>query len=225
MSIKAIVFDLDDTLYPEIDYVKSGFFAVAKLIEKLYGLKNAEKELLANIDKWKQGIFDWYLKQHDIKRTEQNVGELVDTYRYHKPNIKLREEVVGTLKDLKNAGYKLGIITDGRPNQQRLKIAALGLDKLVDNIIITDELGGIEYRKPNPLSFKKMCKALNVSPEEMVYVGDNPRKDFAVKKFLPIKTVSLNNGLYQQENYLNDICPDAHIDSLANLLKIDFNMI
>lgn len=58
------------------------------------------------------------------------------------------------IRNLKCKGIKVGIITDGRPEGQRNKIKALGLEELVDDIIITDELGGIQFRKPNDISFR-----------------------------------------------------------------------
>lgn len=220
MSIKAVIFDLDDTLYPEYEYVKSGFDAVAKEIEKLYGLKDAEKSLLSLFEESRLGVFDRYLKRNKLPRTEQSVGELLDVYRSHKPNIVLSKETADTLNALKKAGYKTGVITDGRVRQQHLKIASLGLEKAVDKIIITDELESAQYRKPHPLAFVTMCEALGVLPEETVYVGDNPKKDFAVKKYLPIKTVRLKSaGLYANEEYAENILPDAEIDKLSDIVN------
>lgn len=60
------------------------------------------------------------------------------------------------IQKLKNKGIKVGIITDGRPGGQRKKLKALGLDEMIDDIIVTDELGGIQFRKPNDISFRIM---------------------------------------------------------------------
>lgn len=69
-------------------------------------------------------------------------------YRNQFPKINLYDGVDKIIKNLKRKGIKVGIITDGRPESQRNKIKALGLEELVDDIIITDELGGIQFRKP-----------------------------------------------------------------------------
>ena len=219
MSVKAVVFDLDDTLYPERDYVKSGFKAVARVIEDKYGFKNTERDLNLLFLNDRNGVFDRYLKKQGIPRTEQNVGELLDVYRYHKPNIKLTEEVRQTLTKLHADGYKLGVITDGRPAQQRLKISALGLNELVDRIILTDELGGIECRKPNPTAFEVMAQDLGVKLDEMIYVGDNPEKDFAIGS-KGVKTIRLNNnGIYANCDYRDGIKENYSISEMKDIFN------
>ena len=92
----------------------------------------------------------------------------------------------------------MGVITDGRSEGQRAKIKALGLDELVDHIIITDELGGVEYRKPNKTAFVKMQELLDVPFEEMCYIGDNIKKDFVAPNMLGMRSIWFRNmdGLY-----------------------------
>lgn len=86
-------------------------------------------------------------------------------------------------------GKMLGLITDGRPHDQWNKIYALGIDKIMDYIIVTDELGGIAFRKPNPHTYEVMREELGVEYSQMVYVGDNLNKDFTAPKRLGIKPV------------------------------------
>lgn len=217
--IKAVVFDLDDTLYPEMDYVKSGFRCVSQEIEKIYGLKNAYDELIFLFGQGRSGVFDRYLQKHALPCTEEAVSELVDAYRYHKPDISLTREVKDMLTQLRDDGYKLGIITDGRPKVQRKKLEALELSHFIDKIIITEELGGIEFRKPNPKAFEIMCSEFKILYEEMVYIGDNPQKDFAVKKYFPIKTILFSSGLYQNEDFKGGIFPDEKINCISDLFK------
>lgn len=209
--IKAIVFDLDDTLYPEIDYVKSGFKAIAKawgdtsIYETLYSLFMKDP-----INVYQRAGF-----------SEAECKRCIDIYRNHKPSITLDSMVVNTLKRLKEMQYQLGIITDGRPEGQKNKIKSLCLDIVMDCIIITDEIGGIEYRKPNPKSFEIMKKKLNVDYDEMMYVGDNPQKDFAIKLIYPISTVEIkNNGMYTKKDYLKGILPDYTINSIEEIFDI-----
>lgn len=218
--IKAVVFDLDDTLYPEYDYVLSCFGAVSEHIQQLYGIADAKSELTELFAQSREHVFDRFAQSHGLDKS--CVVQMVEVYRTHTPDIKLSDEVKQTLKDLRSHGYKLGIITDGRPNGQRAKIEALGLNSLVDEIIITDELGGEQYRKPNPKAFKVMANRLGVAPSEMLYVGDNPQKDFAVKKFLPVKTAILkrHNGLYTDKEYLYGILPDVVMFDISNTLSL-----
>lgn len=215
--IKALVFDLDDTLFDEIDYVHSGFVAVAQFVKNEVGIKNAEKEFIELFENSKNRVFDRWGERLGINNNL--IERMTDVYRTHFPKIKLSEEVKQTLLSLKKLGYKLGIITDGRPIAQRNKINSLGLEKLVDEIIVTDELGGISFRKPNPLAFSLMCERLDIGINEMIYVGDNPQKDFAVKKYLPLTTVRLvNNGMYNEQDYLEGILPDQTIDSIDKII-------
>ena len=78
---------------------------------------------------------------------------------------------------IKDTGRKLGLITDGRPEGQRAKIAALGLADAFDEIIVTDELGGTEFRKPNPEAFELISRRRGVPFGEMAYVGDTLSRD------------------------------------------------
>lgn len=216
--LKAVVFDLDDTLFPESEYVKSGFFAVAVQAKREYGIDCGETELneLYSIDA--SNVFDRFVSSHGLD--EYATKNFLETYRRHLPNIWLKATVKNVLSELRKEGYKLGIITDGRPIGQANKIKALGLESMVDEIIITDELGGAEYRKPNPAAFEIMCSRLEVRPNETMYVGDNPRKDFAIKKFLPIVTARLiNDGLYKDKTYLYGIKPDYIIDRFSEILE------
>jgi len=119
-------------------------------------------------------------------------------YRLQEPEISLFEGVASLLVRLRTGGIKTGIITDGRPEGQKAKIRALGLEQLIDEIIITDEIGGAQFRKPNDIAFRIMQGRLGISFSEMVYVGDNPAKDFAAPEMLGMQSIFFDNkdGLY-----------------------------
>lgn len=221
MKIKAVIFDLDDTLYPEADYVKSGFGEVENTIEKKFGLKNIKGKLFEYFLLDKTDVYGRFLRNNGVVFTDSDIKELAESYRAHKPELKLLPEVKDMLLTLRANGCKTGIITDGRPLQQNAKIDALGLRGLVDEVIVTDELGGPNFRKPNPLAFDLMCKNLCVDPEEMVYVGDNPKKDFAVKKYLPVYTVYVRNcGLYKDAGFYDGITPDFIVNRITEILTL-----
>ena len=116
------------------------------------------------------------------------------------PNIKLMDGARELLTKLRNSGIKIGIITDGRPTGQRNKIAALGLEELVDDIIVTDELGGPQFRKPCDIAFRIMQTRWKLYSHEIVYIGDNPPKDVPAAKQLGMKAIWFNNiyGIYAQ---------------------------
>ena len=192
-GLKAIVFDLDDTLYSEKEYVRSGFQAIA---DTLPSVKQMEEKLWQAFEQKKSAI-DEVLTEAGLY-TDELKQKCLSVYRFHQPNVHLYAGAEELLAKLRADGYKLGIITDGRPEGQRAKIKALGLEGLVDYILVTDELGGVEYRKPNQAAFVKMKEALNVAFEEMCYVGDNVKKDFIAPEALGMKAIHFLNadGLY-----------------------------
>lgn len=191
-QIKGVIFDLDDTLYSEKEYVKSGYMAVA---EYLGNIKYAER-LWSFFEDGKPAI-DEILKE--LCR-ESEKAECLDIYRNHKPSIHLYDGVKGLIDELKSKGIKVGLITDGRPEGQRNKLASLGLVNILDseNIIITDELGGIQFRKPCDIAFRILLTRWRLNPADVVYVGDNFSKDFQASRQLGMKSILFFNsdGLY-----------------------------
>lgn len=217
--IRAVVFDLDDTLYPEISYAEDGFRKAAAVLEGLYGVKNAYQKIRTIFDEDRMGVFDRLCSSESLP--EKAVADAVDTYRKNQPEkLEFYPKTKDVLQYLQQNGFKTGVITDGRPFSQRAKIRALGAEAYFDAIIVTDEIGR-EYRKPHPRAFEEMARKLNVRTEEMMYVGDNPQKDFAVKEYLPLKTVQIRTGgLYQDAEYRNDIVPDEIVADIREILEL-----
>ena len=212
--VSAVIFDLDDTLYPEKDYVKSGYRAVAEYLghpeyaDKLYGYfeqgKNAFDELLSEIGK------------------EDELKKVLEIYREHKPKISLYPEMEKAIDTLRAKEIKIGIITDGRPNGQRNKLEALGLEAKIDEFIITDELGGIQFRKPCDIAFRILQTRFRLPFEEILYVGDNPTKDFVAPMQLGMKSLYFKNeeGLYSKDVTSMLFEPHDMKDVLDKLLNL-----
>ena len=192
-GLKAVIFDVDDTLYSEKEYARSGYHAIANTLPQVEQL---EEKLWTAFEQKKPAI-DAVLIDEGIY-TEGLKQQCLSIYRSHQPAIHFYEGAKELLCQLRYDGYKLGVITDGRSEGQRAKIKALGLDELVDHIIITDELGGVEYRKPNKTAFVKMQELLDVPFEEMCYIGDNIKKDFVAPNMLGMRSIWFRNmdGLY-----------------------------
>lgn len=188
-----VIFDLDDTLYSEKDYVRSGYAEIAQHYKKI---DNMENKLWFAFQEGKPAI-NYVLQQEGIF-SDVELNRCLHIYRNHQPRISLYHDAQNLLISLTASGVRLGMITDGRPEGQRAKIKALGIAKYFDKIIITDELGGINYRKPNKTAFEKMQVFFNVPYTAMVYVGDNLQKDFIAPQLLGIKSLYFNNynGLY-----------------------------
>ena len=181
--IKGVIFDLDDTLYSEKEYVRSGFRAVSDYLGGGY-----EELLWAFFSDGKPAL-DELLRR--IER-ENEKDAVLKIYRTHDPDIHFLDDALETIEELRRKGIKVGIITDGRPEGQRKKIKALGLEKLVDDIIITDELGGVQFRKPCDIAFRIMQNRWRLPASEIVYIGDNPAKDFQAPTQLGMKSLWLH---------------------------------
>lgn len=203
--IKGIIFDLDDTLYSEKEYVKSGYKSVAQLLED----EEATSKLWNYFLEEKSAIDELLIEKGQLERKQ----ECIRAYREHMPKIHLYDGVEKMLQILRDKGIKVGIITDGRVQGQKNKIVALGLDKLIDDIIITDELGGEQFRKPNDIAFRIMQCRWRIPFEQMMYVGDNLNKDFQAPKQLGMRSVYLKNedGLY---------FTDVECDSVITIKKV-----
>ncbi|MBD5444175.1 MAG: HAD hydrolase-like protein [Lachnospiraceae bacterium] len=214
LALKGIIFDLDDTLYSEKQYVKSGYAEVAKFLgnrvfaEKLWNYflegKSAIDELLNE------------LGQPEKKQ------DCLSIYRNQMPNIELYDGAYGLLTTLKSKGFKIGIITDGRVNGQKNKIEALGLTDLVDDIIITDELGGEQFRKPNDIAFRIIQCRWRLPFAELAYIGDNMIKDFQAPKQLGMKSIYFQNedGLY----YDADCDADEYDLKITALRELSYHL-
>ncbi len=221
--IKAVIFDLDDTLISENEYVKSGLEVVSRYLEKKY-MKNTQtiyKELLNCYEENKKNIFNRWLEKNQIKYTSEEIEEIIKIYRCHKPKIQFYCDVIPTINKLKEKNIKIGIITDGYIETQKSKLNALNANKIFDEIILTDELGK-EYWKPNPKGFEIIMKKLNVKFEEMMYVGDNPEKDFFIGNIYPITCIRIyrNNGIYRYKNYKSNIKEKYKIKNLEEIINI-----
>lgn len=175
---KFVVFDLDDTLYGEKDYVRSGYALVAR---HLPTVEDAEQKLWDAFEKGLPAI-DTVLKDAGIYE-EAVKKQLLEIYREQMPSVSLYPGVKEMLERMRGNGVKIGIITDGRPSGQRNKIKALGLAALADEILITDELAGngdvMLLRKPCEIPFEIM--KLRLGTDSYVYVGNNYRKDIALR--------------------------------------------
>lgn len=196
--IRGVIFDLDDTLYPEKQYVRSGYKAVARLL----GDNSIAEKLWRYFEVGKPAIDEVLRDIGCIGKKKQ----CLKVYREHEPEIKLYDGVLEMILSLKDKGIKVGIITDGRVTGQKNKIRALGLHKLVEDIIITDELGGTQFRKPCDIAFRIMQQRWSIPFEQIMYIGDNQDKDFQAPQQLGMRSLCFRggDGLYFT-NEINEI--------------------
>ncbi len=188
-----VLFDLDDTLYSEADYVKSGFLQIAAAFGEIPRING---ELWEAFQKGLPAI-DTVLANHH-SATDENRTRALRIYRNHEPDIRLYPGVLEMLQRIGQTA-KTGIVTDGRPQGQRAKLRVL--QPPVHRVIITDELGGVSFRKPNETAFRLMQEWADVPYSHAVYIGDNPNKDFIAPERLGMKTIYFRNpdGLYYKK--------------------------
>ena len=227
MLIRALLFDLDDTLYEEKQFVNSGFNKVAGFVENKFKIdKDFFYKILINIfNEGKRGnIFNIALERVNIIFDEDIIRSIVKIYREHNPNIELDKNIRSLLIKLRRI-YSLGIITDGYFKVQKKKVQALRLEEMFDSIIYTDEYGR-EYWKPNVFGYKLALKELkDLLPEEAVYIGDNPYKDFIGAKKVGITTVRVINHNREYSNIKLDKEYEAdyeirELHEIINVLKV-----
>lgn len=190
-----VLFDMDDTLYSEKDYVRSGY---KKIAMHNPSVSDMEQKLWKAFENGEKAI-DYVLQAEGIY-SQEKASECLNIYRNQMPEIALYSDAEELLSCLKSNGIRMGMITDGRPEGQWAKIEALGVKRYFEKIIITDELGGTQFRKPNSIAFELMQEHFGVPFCEMVYIGDNPKKDFIAPEKLGMGSVYFLNddGLYSK---------------------------
>ena len=182
-----IVFDLDDTLYKEIDFVKSAYIYVCKYIRSRFGI-DFFSQIQECID---NGInfYDYIISKLHHKHNF-SIEKYLELYRFHYPKLSLSTDTTEFLNNISDRKIGFSIITDGRSISQNNKIKALGLSHLAQNIIISEETA---YKKPHVINFKIIEK---VYPDKkFLYIADNTSKDFLAPNTLKWDTVCLlDNG-------------------------------
>ena len=223
MSKKIIIFDLDDTLISEKDYIDSGFNIISKKIAEDYSLSNEKiKEKMNELFSLNSiNIFNRVLDYFNIKYDLDYIKELVFIYRNHIPKIKLYSDAKEILKYLIKNNYQIGLITDGYKETQRNKIKVLNIEKYFKHIILTDELGK-EFWKPSEIPYKIMKNKFNCEYNQMIYIGDNINKDFITANKLGIVTVQIirENGIYKKVEKKQEYLAKIKIKNLNELIEI-----
>lgn len=201
--LQAVVFDLDDTLYPEQQYVFSGFRAAARCFAQRQKRHDGdEKEFYQRacnrfVSGQRVAVFDDLLQEMGIAASPDDVASLVHAYRAHVPQgLELHGDAKAILEALKGR-VAVGVLTDGYLVSQRQKIASLGLESHCDVVICTDEFGRNRW-KPDPHCFEAMARRLDVLPPAIGYVGDNLAKDFVAPNRLGWATFCIRraNGVH-----------------------------
>ncbi len=178
-----VAFDLDDTLVPEVLFIKSGIHHIASYLHDRYPclpisriIGAMETALLTCQNHY--SALESLLDEYHLRK-KVDMKEVVKEFRSHLPDPSIYHpapSMIEVLEDLKRRGIPTALITDGRSITQRNKIKAAGLEKFFDNsdILISEETG---HDKFDPDNFLYVMKKY-AGAKEFHYVGDNPPKDF-----------------------------------------------
>lgn len=208
--MRGIIFDLDDTLYKEMDFLKSAYREIARVIGHPEAFDFMLDSYLYGDNAFKSVIDKYYLKF--------TADQLLDIYRNHKPNISLEKDTVTTLEALKTRGIIMCLLTDGRSVTQRNKIEALGLYRWFaeEDILISEEFG---HGKPSTECYQYF---LDRYPDaQFTVIGDNPAKDFLTPNKLGWTTICLqSNGqnIHKQDIEVTiEYLPKHRINNISQL--------
>ena len=215
-----IVFDLDDTLYPEIDFVNSGFDCVAEAVSDRFDLSidRVSQELQSILKYSGRGrVFDLFLR--GIGRdTKAEIRNLVKVYREHKPQISLHDGVDELLQHLRSVS-PLYLVTDGNRNVQANKCEALNLKEYFTKIYITHRFG-LGAAKPSLYCFNKIVEDERIPWEELVYIGDDPHKDFVNLNLMGARTIRVNQGRFKDIEIGSGYGAQTSISKLTQLYDL-----
>ena len=187
-----MVFDLDDTLFPEAAYVAAGFRAVGAALAREHGVEGFGALAAAVAAAGARGdVFDEALRRAGVPADDARrlVPWCVAEYRGHRPDIALFPEARAALDRLRGR-VKLGVLTDGWLVAQQQKVAALGVADLVDAVVFSDAFGRAHW-KPSEVPYRAVAEALGVAHAGCVYVADNPAKDFITARALGWRTIQV----------------------------------
>ena len=190
---RAVIFDLDDTLYPLQRFVRSGFAAVAAELERGHGIpsKKAFHVLTRAMRDGMRGR-ELQICAQRFRLSEAIVGDLVNIIRLHRPSIRLPRETVSAIEQLRGR-WRIGVLTNGLPDLQARQVDALGLRFLVDTVVYANAVGD-GRGKPAPEPFREVSRALGVHPSRTVFVGNDERCDVFGAACSGMRTIHLVNA-------------------------------
>lgn len=190
---KCVVFDLDDTLFLERDYVYSGFCAVGSWAEAELGISGLAESAWSAFERGVRGsTFQEALTERGIEPRAELVAQLVTVYRSHAPRIKMLEDACVCIEALQPRTL-LAVVTDGPKESQHAKAVAMATHQWANPVVLTADLGS-GASKPSPKAFIEVQVATGASGDDCVYVADNPLKDFTGPRSCGWRTVRVRRS-------------------------------
>jgi len=189
-----IVLDLDDTLYLERDYARSGFAAVGDHLRGRLGIADAGDRAWSHFEQGRRGdLFNRVLADAGVAADPDLIRELVEVYRSHRPTVTLLPDAEAFIERALAAGRVLALISDGPIAAQSAKVEALALRRWFNPVILTDAWGR-EFWKPHERAYQAVMDQHGRPPADHVYIGDNPLKDFHAPRRLGWNTIRIRRA-------------------------------
>ncbi len=216
--LRVVVWDVDDTLYLERTYARSGFQAVSDHLEATRGVEGFSALAWSAFERGVRGtIFNVALEGVKVTPAPDLIRELVQVYRHHVPQIALLPDARAAVDACRREGLKMAVVTDGPLPSQRAKVLALELETFSEPVICTSALGP-GLGKPHPQSFEMIASSHQASGTELVYIADNPLKDFKAPRALGWRTIRLrrHGGLHRELPSGDDV--DMELETMDRIM-------
>ncbi len=228
--LKALFFDVDDTLYSSTDFAANARRQAAQAMIRT-GLKVDEETILEELDEIIHEFgsnddrhFDKLLRRMPKEAVPAGgklfiIGAGIIAYHQCKfRNLSAYEDALEVMRRLAEKKLILGIITAGIPMKQVEKIIRLNLLPIIDfnRIFITESVG---IAKTNTKIYMHACRSVGAKPEECGYVGDKPSVDIDVPHRIGMRTFFSRRG-GKHEKVPGEAEPDHVIHNFWDLLDI-----
>ncbi|NUN68373.1 MAG: HAD-IA family hydrolase [Bacteroidetes bacterium] len=219
--IKAVVFDLDNTL---VDFMAMKRQAIGAAINAMIdsGLKLTREEIQQRIDTIYQergmefqNVFDQLLYDEFRKVDYKILSAGVIAYRQaREAALTPYPHVYTTLMQLLKMGLKLGVVSDAPAKEAWLRLTYLNLHHIFDHIVTFEDTG---KRKPDPAPFERILGLLQVPAHEALMIGDWAERDMVGAAQVGMKTVFARYGDTFGTVETN---ADYEVNDIAELLEI-----
>ncbi len=222
-GVAAVGFDLDYTLWNQDSFFATFFDGAAGAFGRRLGcgprrFRQACAEALEQLTPAHPALFDRVL--HQLGAWDPRlVGELVDRFHRHRPSAAPYPGVPRVLGQLREAGLRLFLVTDGHSPTQRHKVAALGLQDRFDALVFTGDLPAAQ-RKPSAAPFRLASERLGVPPARCLFVGDHPDGDFPGPKHLGMLTAQVDTGPFARRGTSPEAAPHLRLAALDDLVDL-----
>ena len=219
-KIKAVFFDIDDTLYDttlQAEMVRKN--AIKAMIEAGLDIEEDEamealQEIVQQYGSNYQYHFDHLLERYGYQKNPRIIAAGIVAYHTTKAAYLVPfPDTVPTLLELRDMGYRIGVITEGRSVKQWEKLIRLGLQHFFHAVVISEDIG---REKTDPEIFRLAAEKIGAKTKETIMVGDRLEKDIGGAKLAGMKTVQLKRGKHARKM---PTCPEEEPDYVIGKLK------